>query len=253
MKDAVSLQSVRPGAALHASQHVLIVEDDPEIGCLMEQHLTAHGWRVSLARSGVEMQRLMETSRVDLIVLDLMLPGEDGLSICHRLRASSAIPIIIVSAKSDDFDRVIGLEVGADDYLAKPFNPRELIARIRALFRRMDLGAAVPSLHGRRLGFDGWVLDCVAHSLHNRQGAIVTLTPAELALLQVFCERPGRVLSREQLVDLTTGVNISSTGRNIDILVSRLRSKLEPSSSGGQYIRTVRAGGYEFVAEVSVA
>ncbi|NBN63385.1 response regulator [Microvirga tunisiensis] len=238
---------------MRTHEHILIVEDDPEIGTLMERHLTSHGWRVSVARSGAEMEQQMATNRIDLVVLDLMLPGEDGLSICHRLRAASAIPIIIVSAKSDDFDRVIGLEVGADDYLAKPFNPRELIARIRALFRRMDLGAAMPSVQARRLSFDGWTLDCVAHTLHSPRGSVVTLTPAELALLQVFCERPGRVLSRDQLVDLTTGVGTSSTGRNIDILVSRLRSKLDPSSSGGQYIRTVRAGGYEFVAEVSAA
>lgn len=253
MKNIVAKFGSRHIGHMRAHEHILVVEDDPEIGTLMEHHLTSHGWKVSLARSGAAMEQQMATNRVDLIVLDLMLPGEDGLSICHRLRASSAIPIIIVSAKSDDFDRVIGLEVGADDYLAKPFNPRELIARIRALFRRMELGAATPSVHGRRLKFDGWVLDCVAHTLHNPVGAIVTLTPAELALLQVFCERPARVLSREQLVDLTTGVGTSATGRNIDILVSRLRSKLEPSSSGGQFIRTVRAGGYEFIAEVSVA
>ena len=229
--------------------HILLVEDDPEIGALMQQHLSANDWRVSLVRSGAEMDRIFSSARIDLVILDLMLPGEDGLSICMRLRASSIVPIIIVSAKSDDFDRIVGLEIGADDYLAKPFNPRELIARVRAMFRRVELGAAAPSATGSQLAFEGWRMDCNVRSLQNPGGAHLTLTPAEFDLLQVLCERSGRVLSRDQLIDLTMGEVGITNGRNIDILVSRLRSKLEAGGASYQFIRTVRSGGYEFVAK----
>ncbi|MEJ8474704.1 response regulator transcription factor [Roseibium algae] len=232
-------------------EHILVVEDDPEIGALIEQHLSSNGWKVSLARDSREMERIMIGARLDLIILDLMLPGEDGLSICRRLRATSTIPIIIVSAKSDDFDRVIGLEVGADDYLAKPFNPRELIARIRAMFRRMDMGMASPTVAAEVLGFEGWRMDCNLRLLTNPEGAVVSLTPAEFDLLQVLCQRVGRVLSREQLSDLTHGGGQSGTGRSIDILISRLRSKFELGGATYQFIRTVRSGGYEFIAEVT--
>lgn len=229
--------------------HILLVEDDPETGALMQQHLSANDWRVSLAGSGVEMDRILSSARIDLVILDLMLPGEDGLSICMRLRSSSIVPIIIVSAKSDDFDRVVGLEIGADDYLAKPFNPRELIARVRAMFRRVELAAAAPSTTGSQLGFEGWTMDCNVRSLQNPSGAHLTLTPAEFDLLQVLCERSGRVLNRDQLIDLTMGEVGITNGRNIDILVSRLRSKLEAGGAPYQFIRTVRSGGYEFVAK----
>lgn len=234
------------------TEHILIVEDDSEIGSLMERHLTENGWKVSLAANGAEMDRILGNARIDLVILDLMLGGEDGLSICRRLRASSTMPIIIVSAKSDDFDRVIGLEVGADDYLPKPFNPRELIARVRAMFRRVGMGAAAPSIVSKQITFEGWKMDCTTRVLHNPDGAVVSLTPAEFDLLHVLAERRGRVLSREQLIDLTHGGNgqASGSGRNIDILISRVRSKLEAGGAAYQYIRTVRSGGYEFVAEV---
>ncbi|MFD1696502.1 response regulator [Roseibium aestuarii] len=234
------------------SEHILIVEDDPEIGALMERHLVANGWKVSLATNSAEMDRVLGHARIDLLILDLMLGGEDGLSICRRLRATSTMPIIIVSAKSDDFDRVVGLEVGADDYLAKPFNPRELIARVRALFRRVEMGAAAPSVTTKTMVFENWKMDCTARVLKNPQGAVISLTPAEFDLLQVLAERRGRVLSREQLIDLThAGASVATgTGRNIDILISRVRSKLEAGGAPFQFIRTVRAGGYEFVAEV---
>lgn len=232
------------------SEHILVVEDDPEIGTLINQHLTASGWQVSLAENAGDMDRLLTHERIDLIVLDLMLPGEDGLSICRRLRANGTIPIIIVSAKSDDFDKVVGLEIGADDFLAKPFNPKELIARIRAMFRRVEMGATAPSVTTNSLIFEGWHLDRSLRSLKNPEGAEVLLTPAEFDLLQVLCERPGKVLSRDQLSDLALGNHQSATGRNIDILVSRLRRKIETGGAVRQYIRTVRSGGYEFVAEV---
>ncbi|MBO0343683.1 response regulator [Roseibium limicola] len=240
---------------MQRTEHILIVEDDCEIGALMERHLSENGWKVSLAANGAEMDRILGTSRIDLVILDLMLGGEDGLSICRRLRGSSTLPIIIVSAKSDDFDRVIGLEVGADDYLPKPFNPRELIARVRAMFRRMEMGAAEPSVSAKTILFENWRMDCTTRSLHNPDGAVVSLTPAEFDLLQVLAERRGRVLSREQLIDLTHGGNSQSSGsgRNIDILISRVRSKLEAGGAPYQFIRTVRSGGYEFVAEVTAS
>ncbi|WP_417669900.1 response regulator [Roseibium sp.] len=232
------------------TEHILVVEDDPEIGSLIDKHLSTNGWKVSRVRDAAEMDRILSNARIDLVVLDLMLPGEDGLSICRRLRASGTVPIIIVSAKSDDFDRVVGLEVGADDYLAKPFNPRELIARIRAIFRRVEMGSVVPVVSGKRLSFENWKMDCTLRQLLNPKGAEVPLTPAEFDLLHVLCERPGRVLSREQLCDLAQVSGQSGTGRNIDILVSRVRGKLEAGGASYQFIRTVRSGGYEFVAQV---
>ncbi|MET1411579.1 response regulator [Roseibium sp. HPY-6] len=236
---------------MQKTSHILVVEDDPEIGMLIKRHLIANDFKVTLARDAPEMDRLLASNRVDLIVLDIMLPGEDGISICRRLRATGAMPIIIVSAKNEDIDRVIGLEVGADDYLPKPFNPRELIARVRALFRRVDLGGVASPIESGKLCFEGWEMECRARHLFNADKALVSLTPAEFNLLQVLAERSGRVLSRDQLIELTMGQIGASNGRNIDILVSRLRSKLEAGGAPYQYIRTVRAGGYEFVAPVT--
>ncbi|MHA7777480.1 response regulator [Roseibium sp. M-1] len=231
--------------------HILVVEDDSEIGLLIKRHLVASDFKVTLARSGAEMDRLLASNRVDLILLDLMLPGEDGISICRRLRASSAVPIIIVSAKNEDIDRVVGLEVGADDYVPKPFNPRELIARVRALFRRIELGSAAPAAIRGCLSFESWRMDCRLRVLHNADGALISLTPAEFNLLEALAERGGHVLSREQLIDLTQGQFGATNGRNIDILVSRLRGKFEAGGAPYPFIRTVRAGGYEFVAPVT--
>ncbi|WP_298822174.1 response regulator transcription factor [uncultured Roseibium sp.] len=235
---------------MHKPPHILIVEDDSEIGLLIKRHFVANEFKVTLAQDGAEMDRLLASNRVDLILLDLMLPGEDGISICRRLRATSAVPIIIVSAKNEDIDRVVGLEVGADDYVPKPFNPRELIARVRALFRRMELCTRSAQPPTGKLYFEGWCMDCRSRSLHNSEGALVSVTPAEFNLLLVLVERNGRVLSREQLVELTLGQFGATNGRNIDILVSRLRSKLDAGGAVYQFIRTVRAGGYEFVATV---
>jgi len=236
---------------MHKPSHILVVEDDSEIGLLIKRHLVANDFKVTLARDGAEMDRLLVSNRVDLLLLDLMLPGEDGLSICRRLRATSSVPIIIVSAKNEDIDRVVGLEVGADDYVPKPFNPRELIARVRALFRRVELGGVSAPAAAGKLSFEGWRMDCRVRSLHNTEGALISVTPAEFTLLQVLAERGGRVLSREQLVELTLGQFGATNGRNIDILISRLRSKLEAGGAPYQFIRTVRAGGYEFVAPVT--
>ncbi|WP_420414342.1 response regulator [Roseibium sp.] len=230
------------------SAHILIVEDDPEIRLLMKRHLTAQEFRVTVAADGTEMDRLLASGRFDLMVLDIMLPGEDGISLCRRVRATSTLPIIIVSARTEDIDRVIGLEVGADDYMTKPFNPRELIARVRALLRRVEMGQATPAAAPKTLRFEGWEIDCNTRSLTNPQKAMVSLTPGEFNLLQVMVERSGHVLSRDQLVDLTYGQIGATNGRSIDILVSRLRSKLQAGGAAYQFIVTVRSGGYEFVA-----
>ena len=232
-----------------SSAQILVVEDDREIRSLVARSLAAEGWRVSQAADGREMDALLNTSRVDLIVLDVMLPGEDGLSLCRRLRASSAIPILIVSARGDDIDRVVGLEIGADDYLPKPFNARELVARVRALLRRSALSACGPSVKGSVLSFSGWKMDTRQRTLTNADGSLVMLTPAEFDLLQVLVERAGRVLSREQLIDLTQGRAATPNERSIDILISRLRRKMEGDGSQPKLIRTVRAGGYEFIGD----
>lgn len=234
---------------MQRSSHILVVEDDSEIGLLIKRHLVANDFKVTLARNAPEMDRLLSRDRFDLVLLDIMLPGEDGISICRRLRAASKIPIMFVSAKGEDIDKVIGLEIGADDYVPKPFNPRELIARVRALLRRSGL-EGVPTASSAKLVFEGWQMDCKLRTLSNADGAIVSLTPAEFDLLQVLAERSSHVLNRDQLIELTFGQIGVSNGRNIDILISRLRSKLQAGGASFQFIRTIRSGGYEFVAVV---
>jgi two-component system OmpR family response regulator len=190
------------------SPHVLVVEDDRQISRLVAQYLEANDYRVSIAADGGEMERVLGCNRIDLIVLDLMLPGEDGLSLCRRLRKSSRIPIVFLTAKGEDVDRIVGLEMGADDYLTKPFNPRELLARIRAVMRRVEmLVEGTPDHVTRVYSFLGWQLDCAMRELTNPEGALIAITGAEFDLLQVMCERHGRVLSRQQLLDLTQGRN----------------------------------------------
>lgn len=238
---------------MNRTAHILIVEDDPEIRLLMKRHLVAQEFRVTVAADGVEMDRLLASGRFDLMVLDIMLPGEDGISLCRRVRATSTLPIIIVSARAEDIDRVIGLEVGADDYMTKPFNPRELIARVRAMLRRVEMGQATPNTAAKKLRFEGWEMDCNARTLINPQKSLVSLTPGEFNLLQVMAERSGHVLSRDQMVDLTYSQIGASNGRSIDILVSRLRSKLQAGGAPYQFIVTVRSGGYEFVAPTESA
>lgn len=231
--------------------HILVVEDDRDISALVARYLRANACRVTLAGDGRELDRRMEGVRVDLVVLDLMLPGEDGLSLCKRLRARSQVPIIMVTAKGDEVDRILGLEMGADDYLAKPFNPRELLARIRAVLRRSAAAEVNPAAGGARvLGFLGWRIDLVRRELRNPEGARVTLTDAEFGLLQAFCERPGRVLSRDQLIDVTQGRSAGAFERSIDILVSRLRRKIESEPHEPSLIKTVRSGGYLFTPSV---
>lgn len=230
--------------------HILVVEDDREISALVARYLRGNDCRVSLAGDGREMDRVLADARVDLIVLDLMLPGEDGLSLCRRLRANSNVPVLMLTAKTEEIDRIVGLEIGADDYLGKPFNPRELLARIRAILRR----GAAPERHddaARRLHFQGWTLDAGLRQLLSPEGARVAITGAEFDLLQALCLRPGRVLSRDQLLDLTQGRAAGPFERSIDVLVSRIRQKIEPDPRNPEIIRTIRSGGYLFAPEVT--
>ncbi|MGO9132530.1 MAG: response regulator [Methylovirgula sp.] len=230
------------------SPHILIVEDDDEISGLIARYLSSHDMRTSVASDGRQMDLKLGQEPVDLIALDLNLPREDGLSICLRLRKSSTIPIIMLTARSEDVDRIIGLEMGADDYLPKPFNPRELLARIRAVLRRQ------PSPYEERAkqlySFNGWRLNRGLRHVFNAQGAKVTLTGAEFDLLATFCEHPGRVLSREQLREISQGRTSGSCERSVDILVSRLRQKIEADPRDPEFIKTVRSGGYMFTQTV---
>jgi two-component system OmpR family response regulator len=235
---------------MKSSAHVLLVEDDHEISALASRFLRANDIRVSAAPNGREMDRVLKGGQVDLVVLDIMLPGEDGLSICRRLRAESDLRVIMLTAKGEDIDRIIGLEIGADDYVTKPFNPRELLARIRAVLRRGEpTRSAVRA--GSVLTFDGWRLDPNVRQLHNPEGVRVALTGAEFTLLLVFCQHPRRVLSRDQLIDFTQGREPGPFDRSIDVLVSRLRQKLETDPREPILIQTIRSGGYMFSPDVS--
>jgi two-component system, OmpR family, response regulator len=232
------------------SSHLLLVEDDSEISKLISRFMAEYGFRVSVAADGRAMDRILDTSRIDLILLDIMLPGEDGLSLCRRLRTSSAIPIIILTALGDDTDRIVGLEMGADDYLSKPFNPRELLARVRAVLRRgtsLNIGRADQSA---ALSFDGWHIDLGLRILSSPAGLQVALTSGEFDLLVVFCQHSKRVLSREQLLDLTHGRAAAPFDRAIDIQVSRLRRKIETDPGNPTLVKTVRFGGYVFTPNV---
>jgi len=236
-----------------ASPHVLVVEDDLEISRLVSRYLRSNDCYVSVSGDGRNMERLLEDSRIDLIVLDLMLPGEDGLSICRRLRTHSQIPVIMLTAKGEDVDRILGLEMGADDYLAKPFNPRELLARIHAVLRRARSAASLSVARARSLTFLGWRIDSALRQLRDPRDVLVAMTSAEFDLLQALCERSGRVLSRDQLLDLTHGRVSGSHERSIDVLVSRLRRKIEADIHNPEIIKTVRSGGYLFAAPVNAS
>lgn len=204
---------------------ILIVDDDFDIRTLLADYLASHGLRALTAPDGVGMARMLADQKVDLVVLDWNMPGEDGLSLCRKLRAYSDLPIIMLTARGESLDRIIGLETGADDYVLKPFEPRELLARIRSLLRRSHASGSAPALR-QQLRFATWTLDGDAGHLIAADGTIVMLSGAELRLLKVFLEHPRRVLSRDQLLNLTQGNDAAAFDRSIDIGVSRLRQKL---------------------------
>ena len=227
---------------------IVVVEDDEEISRLVRDMLRREGFAVEVAASGDALDQVLALQSPDLVILDLMLPGEDGLSICRRLRARSGILILMLTAKADAIDRVVGLEMGADDYLTKPFNPRELLARVRALLRRAR-GLAEPETN-RRLGFQGLVIDLDARRLSTEGGQLVPLTSAEFELLTCFVQRPRRVLTRDQLLDWTRGRSAEPFDRTIDMTISRLRKKIDAVAPGLELITTVRNNGYLFVPPV---
>jgi two-component system, OmpR family, response regulator len=233
---------------------LLIVDDDREIRDLLSALLTRRGYTVLTAREEREMRQALGSSQVDLIILDLMLPGKDGLTICRELRAATAIPIIMLTARGEPTDRIVGLEIGADDYLPKPFEVRELEARIRAVLRRSGAESSRPDgTLGARFTFAGWTLDARQRQLSSPEGVVVELTSGEFDLLLVFAERPQRVLSRHQLMDLARGREATAFDRSIDVQVSRLRRKIEGVGAISELIKTVRSSGYIFTPAVQRA
>lgn len=226
-------------------QRILVVDDDPALRELLTSYLAENGFDVRAVGDGAAMRAAMAEGVPDAIVLDLMLPGEDGLALTRAIRTQSSVPILILSARGEEVDRVIGLEVGADDYLAKPFGPRELLARLRALLRRSLPAAAADANTSQEQRFGPYVLDLAGHRLF-RAGSEVALTGAEFDLLAAFVARPNRVLSRDMLVDLLKGYDRDPFDRSIDIRVTRLRRKIEAEPAAPVYIRTVRGEGYLF-------
>ncbi len=242
--------AVRYTPAMERADHVLVVDDDAEIRKLLGEYLERNGFRVSLATDGTEMRRALERSRPDIVVLDLMLPGDSGLKLCRDLRVESSLPVIMLTARAEEVDRIVGLEMGADDYLAKPFSPRELVARIRSILRRAR-GLASPAGGGtHQLRFAGWTLDLAARQLVAPDGVVVALSGAEFKLLSVFVEHPNRVLDRNQLMDLTVGRDGAPFDRSIDVQVSRLRVRLRDDAREPRIIKTVRNEGYVLAAVV---
>ncbi len=231
--------------------HILVVDDHREIRDLLARYLAKHGLRVSVANGGGTMKKELKTSAIDLVVLDIMMPGEDGLSLCRHLRETTDIPVILLTAMAEDTDRVVGLEIGADDYVTKPFNPRELLARIKAVLRRaQSLPARREPLDGNRVRFDRWTFDVDQRELLDEEGVATPLSTAEFRLLGAFLDHPGMVLSREQLLDLTSGRAAQVFDRSIDNQVSRLRRKIEADPKNPMLIKTVWRGGYRFTADV---
>ena len=229
--------------------HILVVDDDREIRDLLARFLRGHGMRVTTARDGREMKRDFDEARYALVVLDLMLPGEDGLQLLRWVRARGATPVVMLTAMGEETDRIVGLELGADDYLPKPFNPRELLARIRAVLRRAEsAGPAQAPASG--FAFAGWRLETARRRLLDPAGVEVPLTGNEYELLHVMLERPGRVLTRDVLLDLVHGRATGPFDRAVDVAVSRLRRKIEDDGKAPEIIKTVRGGGYVFSVPV---
>lgn len=234
--------------------HVLICDDDPELRHLLATFLRDHDLIVTLAADGRELQRQLRAHpSVDLVILDVMLPGTSGLELCRELRAASTVPIMMLTARGDETDRIVGLEMGADDYMSKPFGPNELLARIKALLRRarMPSGSA-PGDRRRSFAFDGWRLDAARRELRNPAGVIIDLSVGEYDLLLAFLEAPQRVLSREHLLETARNRQAQAFDRSIDIQVSRLRRKLGSPDESDGFIKTVRGAGYMFVPAVTL-
>jgi two-component system OmpR family response regulator len=231
--------------------HILVVDDARDIREPLVRYLKESGYRASAAESAAAARRAMRTSGIDLVILDIMMPGEDGLSLCRSIRESSGIPVIMLTARGEELDRIVGLEVGADDYVAKPFNPRELLARVGAVLRRTN--TLPPRLRGptaERYRFGEWTFNAAQREIVGPEGLALPLSSGEFKLLMAFLERPKVALSREQLLDLTKGRDAEVFDRSIDNQVSRLRRKIEQDPKNPRYIKTVWGGGYMFTSDV---
>lgn len=234
-------------------EHILIVDDDAEIRSLLRDYLERNGMRAEAVADGRGMRAALQRGRFDLVILDLMLPGEDGLVLCRNLRAGSNLPVIMLTARGEETDRIVGLEMGADDYVPKPFSPRELLARIKAVLRRaQSLPDDVISSDAKRMRFAGWSLDLATRQLTSPEGVVVPLSSGEYRLLRVFLEHPNRVLSRDQLLDLTSGREATSFDRSIDVQVGRLRKRLGDAGREPVLIKTARSEGYLLAAAVEL-
>ena len=241
---------------MEQADHILVVDDDAEIRTMVADYLRKNGLRATAVADGREMRAVLETNAVDLIVMDLMMPGEDGLTLTRNLRTGKhrAIPVLMLTARDDQTDRIIGLEMGADDYVVKPFAARELLARIKAVIRRTRM--LPPNLQvteaAHMLAFGRWRLDTTARHLLDPDNTVVALSGAEFRLLRVFLDHPNRVLSRDQLLNLTQGRDAELFDRSVDLLVSRLRQRLGDGAREQSYIKTVRSEGYVFSAPVTI-
>jgi two-component system OmpR family response regulator len=237
---------------MESLSRIAVVEDDPEISRMMTSYMTDNGFEVAAARSGRDLDRVMSSGgKIDCVILDVGLPGEDGLSICRRLRGKSTVPIIMVTGRGTDTDRIVGLELGADDYLPKPFNPRELLARVRAVMRRSANVEQPPVDTAQTLMFEGWRLDTARRQLFTPDGTPRSLTSGEFNILSIFCQHPRKVLSRDDLLDLLHGRAAAVFDRSIDVQISRLRRKIETNMKDPSFIKTVRYGGYFFTPLVT--
>ncbi len=231
---------------------VLIVDDDAEIRTLLNDYLERNGYRCLAVADGAGMFASLAQQEVDLIILDVMLPGHDGLTLCRDLRTRSDVPVIMLTARGEDTDRIIGLEMGADDYLAKPFNPRELLARVKGILRRAK--GAVRVRFGdsaARLRFSDWQLDLTTRNLVSPSGVVVALSGAEFRLLKVFLDHPNKVLNRDQLMELTQGQSAEALDRSIDVLVSRVRQRLDEDAREPRILKTIRGEGYVLASAVA--
>ena len=237
---------------MDSSAHILVVDDHREIRDLLARYLARHQFRVSVAESAARARKVLEASAIDLVVLDIMMPGEDGLALCRHLRATGELPVIMLTAMAEDTDRVIGLEMGADDYVVKPFNPRELVARVKAVLRRANSlpRRRRPGFDAEALRFDRWVLNVAQRELVGEDGVAIPLSTTEFLLLSALLNHPRMVLSRDQLLDLTRGRSASPFDRSIDNQVSRLRKKVEADPKEPVLIKTVWGGGYMLTADV---
>ena len=232
--------------------HILVVDDDPALRELLLEYLTENEMRVTAVASGAQMMAVFDAEAIDLVVLDLRLPGEDGMQLARQLRERAAVPIVLLTGKAEEADRVMGLELGADDYVTKPFSPRELLARIRAVLRRFQMQSALPARDEQRRAFrfGGWELNLRTRKLATPDGAKLDLSNGEFSLLAAFCGAPQRVLSRDQLLGLSRLHNAEVYDRSIDVQILRLRRKIEADASQPQLIVTERGAGYVFKVAV---